>query len=90
MVRASISVDLSGILRRSDPLGRIYGWISSGDLLGSDTQVPYLEQLYIERNTEKLKLARTVLKHHKKRKVYTQQEKVSRSYYFFPYFFELF
>ena len=23
-----------GILRRSDPLGRIYGWIPSGDLLG--------------------------------------------------------
>ena len=66
MVRASISINLGRILRRSDPLGRIYGWISSGDLLDSVTRVPYLEELYTERNTEKLKLARTVLKHHKK------------------------
>ena len=57
MVRASISVDLGGILRRSEPLGRIYGWIPSGGLLGSVTRVPYLEELYIERNTEKLNLA---------------------------------
>ena len=54
MVRASIRVDLGGILRRSDPLGRIYGWIPSGDLLGSVTRVPYHEELYMERNTEKL------------------------------------
>ena len=47
MVRASIRVDLGGILRRLDPLGRIYGWIPSGDLLGSVTRVPYLEELYI-------------------------------------------
>ena len=60
MVRASISVDLAGILRRSDPLGRIYGWIPSGGLLGSVTRG--LEELYIERNTEKLNLARIVLK----------------------------
>ena len=45
MVRASISVDLSGIVMRSDPLGRIFGWIPSGDLLGSVTRVPYLEEL---------------------------------------------
>ena len=51
MVRASINVALGGILRRSDPLGRIYGWIPSGDLLGSVTRVPYLEKLYMERNT---------------------------------------
>ena len=84
MVRASISINLGGILRRSDPLGWIYGWISSGDLLDSVTQVPYLEELYIERNTEKLKLARTVLKHHKKRKVYTQGKSILL---FFPLFF---
>ena len=47
MVKACISVVLGGILRRSDPLGRIYGWISSGDLLGSVTRVPYLEELGI-------------------------------------------
>ena len=35
MVRASTSVALGEILRRSDPLGRIYGWIPSGNLLGS-------------------------------------------------------
>ena len=63
MVRASISVDLGGILRRSDPLGRIYGWIPSGGLLGSVTRVPYLEELHMERNTDKLKLARIILKH---------------------------
>ena len=54
MVRASINVALGGILRRLDPLGRIYGWIPLSDLLGSVTQVPYLEELYMERNTEKL------------------------------------
>ena len=90
MVRASIRVDLGGILRRLDPLGRIYGWIPSGDLLGSVTRVPYLEELYIERNKEKLKLlnfTRIDLKHLQtpwKQKLYTQQEKVSRFYYFFP------
>ena len=63
MIRASISVALGGILRQSDPLGRIYGWIPSGGLLGSvDTRVPYLEELHMVRNTEKLKLARIVLK----------------------------
>ena len=68
-----IRVDLGGILRRLDPLGRIYGWIPLGGLLGSVTRVPYLEELYIERNTEKLNLARIVLKrlteviHNKKR-----------------------
>ena len=79
-------------MRRSDPLGRIYGWIPSGDLLGSVTRVPYLEELYIERNTEKLNLARIALKRLQtpwKQKLYTQQEKVSRFYYFSPYF-ELF
>ena len=90
MVRASISVDLGGILRRPDPLGRIYDWIHSGGLLGSVTRVPYLEELYIERNTEKLKLlnfARIDLKHLQtpwKQRLYTQQEKVSQFYYFFP------
>ena len=87
MVRASINVALGGILRRSDPLGRIYGWIPYGDLLGSVTRVPYLDELYIERNTEKLKLARIVLKHLQtpyKSNLYTQQEKVSLFYYFFP------
>ena len=65
MVRVSISIALGGILRQLDPLGRIYGWIPSGDLLSSVTRVPNLEELYIERNTEKLKLhvARIVLKH---------------------------
>ena len=62
MVRVSINVALGEISRRSDPLGRIYGWISSGDLLGSITRVPYLEELYIERDTEKLNLARIALK----------------------------
>ena len=62
MVRASINVALGEISRRSDPLGRIYGWIPSGDLLGSVTRVPYLEELYIERNTEKLNLASIALK----------------------------
>ena len=62
MVRTSINVVLGGILRRLYPLGRIYGWIPSSDLLGSITQVPYLEELYMERNTEKIKLARIVLK----------------------------
>ena len=46
MIRAYINVALGEILRRSDPLGRIYGWIPSGDLLGSVAQVPYLEELY--------------------------------------------
>ena len=40
----------------SDTLGRIYGWISPGDLLGIVTRVPYIEELYMERNTDKLKL----------------------------------
>ena len=47
---------------------------------------------YRERNTEKLNLARIALKRLQtpwKQKIYTQQEKVSRFYYFFPYF-ELF
>ena len=52
MVRASINVDLGRILRQSDPLGRIYGWIPSGDLLGSVTRVPYLEELYREEYRE--------------------------------------
>ena len=50
------------------------------------------KELYIERNTEKLNLARIVLKRLQtpwKQKLYTQQEKVSRFYYFSPYF-ELF
>ena len=89
MVRASIRVDLGGILRRSDPLGRIYGWIPSGGLLGSVTRVPYLEELYIEMKTEKLNLARIALKRPQtpwKQKLYTQQEKVSQFYYnfYFP------
>jgi len=46
MVRASISVALGGISRRSDPLGRIYGWIPLVDLLGPVTRVPYLVSLY--------------------------------------------
>ena len=89
MVRASISVDLGGILRRSDPLGRIYGWIPSGGLLGSVNRVPYLEELYIERNAEKLNLARIALKRLRtpwKQKLYTQKEKVSQFYYIFPLF----
>ena len=87
MVRASISIDLGGILRQSDPLGQIYGWIPSSNLLGSVTRVPYLEELYIERNTEKLNLARIALKRLQtpwKQKLYTQQDKVSQFYYFFP------
>ena len=83
MVRASIRVDLGGILRRLDPLGRIYGWIPLGDLPGSVTRMPYLEELCIERNTEKLNLARIALKRLQtpwKQKLYTQQEKVSRFY----------
>ena len=55
MVRSSIGVALHGILGRSDPLGRICGWILSVDLLGSVTRVPYLASLYMEKNTEKLK-----------------------------------
>ncbi len=89
MVRGSVSVDVGGILRRSDSLGRIYGWIPSGGLLGSVTRVPYLEELYIERNTAKLNLARIALKRLQtpwKQKLYTQQEKVSRFYYIFPLF----
>ena len=76
-----ISVDLDGILGRSDPLGRIYdiyGWILSGDLMGSVPRVPYLEELYIKRNTEKLKLARIALKLLQtplKRKVLTHNKK---------------
>ena len=63
MVRASIGAALGGILRRSDALERIYGWIPPGDMLGSVTRVPYVEELYImERNTDKLKLARIALK----------------------------
>ena len=62
MVRASISIDLGGILRQSDPLGQIYGWIPSSDLLGSVTRVRYLEEFYIERNTKTLNLARMALK----------------------------
>ena len=89
MVTASISIDLGGILRRSDPLGRIYGWIPSGGLLGSVTRVPYLEELYLERKTEKLNLAGIALKRLQtpwKQKLYTQKEKVSRFYYIFPLF----
>ena len=89
MVSASISVDLGGILRRSDPLGRFYGWIPSGGLLGSVTRVPYLEELYIERNTEELNLARIALKRlqmPQKQTLYAQQEKVSQFYYFSPLF----
>ena len=52
MVRASIRVNRSGILRQLDPLRRIYGWIPSGDLLGSVTRKPYLEELYIEEHRE--------------------------------------
>ena len=66
MLIASIIIALGGILRQSDPLGRIYGWIPSGDLLGSISRVPYLK--------EKLKLARIVLKRLQtswKRKLYT-------------------
>ena len=37
-------------------------WIPPGDLLGSVTRVPYLEELYTERDTEKVKIARIVLK----------------------------
>ena len=62
MIRTSINIALGKILRRSDPLGRIYGWNPSGDLLGSVTQVPYLEELYIERNAEKLNLTRIAVK----------------------------
>ena len=54
MVRVSISIALGGILRRLDPLGQIYG---------SVTWVPYFQELYIEKNTEKLKPVRIVLKH---------------------------
>ena len=82
-----VRVDLGGILRRLDPLGRIYGWIPLGGLLGSVTRVPYLEELYIERNTENLNLARITLKRLQtpwKQRLYTQQEKVSRFYYIFP------
>ena len=82
-----VRVDLGGILRRLDSLGRIYGWIPSGDLLGSVTRVPYIEELYIERNTEKLNLARIVLKSLRtpwKQKLYTQQEKVKSILLFFP------
>ena len=46
--RSVISINLGRILRRSDLLGQIYGWIPSGDLLGSVTRVPYVEELYIE------------------------------------------
>ena len=68
MARASISVALGGILRRSDPVGRIYCWILSVDFLGSVTRVPYLVSLYMERNTEKLnalKSLRNPSKRHK-------------------------
>ena len=89
MVRAYVSLDLVGILRRSDPLGQIYGWIPSGGLLGFVTRGPYFEELYIERNTEKLNLAKIALKRLQtpwKGKLYTQQEKVSRFYHIFPLF----
>ena len=62
MIRASINVALGEILRQSDSLGQIYGCIPSGDLLGSVTRVAYLEGLYIERNAEKLNLARITIK----------------------------
>ena len=62
MVRASISVALCGMLRAPDPLGRIYGGVPLGDLLGSITRVPFLEELYMGRNTVELKLARIALK----------------------------
>ena len=45
MDRTFISVVFGGISRRSDPLGQIYGWIPSVDLLGSVTRVPYLLSL---------------------------------------------
>jgi len=61
-VRTSISVALGGISMRSDPLGRIYGWIPSVHLLGSVTRVPYLVSLYRERNTETLKPTEILLK----------------------------
>ena len=48
MVRAFITVDLGGILRRSDPLGRIYDWIPSGALLDSVSRAPYPEVIYGE------------------------------------------
>ena len=93
MVRASsISVVLGGILSRSDVLGRNYGWIPSGDLLGSVTRVPYLWELYIERNTENLNLAKIAVKRlqtPQKQKLYTQQDKVSR-FYFFPLILDYF
>ena len=41
---------------------RSFGAIPLGDLLGSVTRVPNLEDLYMERNTEKLKLATIALK----------------------------
>ena len=48
--------------------------------------------IYRERNTEKLNLARIALKRLQtpwKQKLYTQQEKVSRFYYFFPLFWTI-
>ena len=66
MVRASINVALGRIFRRSEPLGQIYGWAPLGNLLSSVTRVPYMymyfEELYMERSTEKQKLARIALK----------------------------
>ena len=52
MIKASVSVNLGGTLRRLDPLRRIYDWIPSGDLLGSVTRVSYLEELYREEYRE--------------------------------------
>ena len=64
----------------------------TGFLRGSVTRVPYLEELYKERNTEKLNLSGIALKRLQmpwKQKLYTQQEKVSRFYYFFPLFWTI-
>ena len=52
VVGTAIRGALGGILRRSEPLGRIYGWIPIGDLLGFVARVPYLEELYMEKETE--------------------------------------
>ena len=79
MVRASINVVLGGILERSEGFGRIYGWIPSGHLVSSVTPVPYFEELCMERNTKKLKLARIALKRLQtpliKHKLFTQQKR---------------
>ena len=75
-------------MRRSDPLGRIYGWIPSVDLLGSVTRVPYLVSLYNEKNTEKLKptdrnRSKTPPNNIKPQVIQTTGQ-VSRFYYLFP------